>query len=91
MLSQTTEEKALASVSKRIRTLEDHVKEYNEVVARLTAEGRDYIARKVIEDIRAYDAAAYYADATDKIITNRKRPGAKLLLGAFFMFENVKH
>ena len=69
MLTQTTEEKALASVSKRIRTLEDRVKEYNEVVARLTAEGRDYIARKVIEDIRAYDAAAYYADVTDKFIT----------------------
>lgn len=61
----TEEEKALASVAKRIHTLEERVKEYNDFVGRLTAEGRDYISRKVIDDLRTYNAAAYYADATD--------------------------
>ena len=69
MLSQTTEEKALAAVAKRIKTLEERVAEYNTFVERLTAEGRDYIARKVVEEIRAYDTAAYYADTTDKFLT----------------------
>lgn len=67
-MAMTEEEKALASVAKRIKTLEDRVKDYNEFTQRLTAEGRDYIARKVMTDLRQYDTAAYYADIADRFL-----------------------
>ena len=68
-MTMTEDEKALAATYKRIKTLEDRVAEYNTFVERLTAEGRDYIARKVIDDLRAYNAGTYYADTTDKFLT----------------------
>ena len=68
-MPMTDEEKALASVAKRIKTLEDRVKDYNEFTQRLTAEGRDYIARKVMTELRTYDTAGYYADIADRFLT----------------------
>lgn len=68
-MAMTDEEKALASVAKRIKTLEDRISAYTEFTERLTAEGRDYIARKVMTELRAYDTAGYYADIADRFIT----------------------
>lgn len=67
-MAMTEEEKALATVAKRIKIFEDRVKEYNDFVEKMTTEGRDYIARKVIDDIRSYNTAAYYADTTDAFL-----------------------
>lgn len=68
-MTMTPEEKMLSATAKRIKTLEDRVSEYNDFVGRLTAEGRDYIHRKVMNDLRAYDTAAYYADTTDRFLS----------------------
>ena len=68
MTVQTPEEKALAAVTRRIKTLEDRVKEYNDFIGRLTEDGREYIAKKVIDDIRSYNAATYYAETTDTFL-----------------------
>jgi len=65
----TPEEKALATVQKSIKTLEGRVNEYNEFIEKMKTQGRDYIAKKVVEDIKGYEVAGYYADATDKFLT----------------------
>ena len=62
------EEKKMATITRRLDAIENRVNEMNKYAEYLTAEGQDYIARKITNEIRSYTASAYYADATDKFI-----------------------
>lgn len=68
-MTQTPEEKKLATVAKRIDTLEGRVNCYNDFMENLLTQGREYIAQKVVEDVKAYTGASYYAEVTDKFLT----------------------
>ena len=67
-MSKMTEEQRLAMISRRIDVMETRVSEFKNFSEKLTAEGRDYIARKVTDEIRSYTASAYYADVTDNFL-----------------------
>ncbi len=67
-MAQTEEEKRLASMTRKLTAIEERIANYHSFMENLMTHGKDYIARKVYEDIRKYDASGYYASVTDQFL-----------------------